>query len=560
MATTLTLAMAQLDPTVGDVAGNGRRLLEARDAAAAQGADLIIASELFMAGYPPQDLVMRSAFQAEICDQVLALAGATNDGGPWILVGAPWVEGGDLHNSAVLLGDGKIAQAAHKQDLPNHTVFDEKRVFTPGPPPPPIDVKGARLGVLVCEDMWSPGPAVRLADAGAQVLVVINGSPFDVRKTQERRDVAGERVTQTGLPLIYVNQVGGQDELVFDGASFVLDADGAIAAQAKSWQSDLMHTQWELADGRLSPKPSEIHEIPTGAEAIYLALMTGLQSYVGKNGFQGVVLGLSGGIDSALSAAVAVDALGAEVVHCVMLPSRFTPQASIDDAEACAAGLGAKMDTIPIHSAVDSVTEMLAPLFAGTAPGVAEENIQARARAATLMALSNKFGFMLLTTGNKSEMSVGYATLYGDMSGGFSVLKDVYKTTVYELARWRNGAVLPGASQNSSGPQGQVIPDRILTKPPSAELRPDQTDQDTLPPYDDLDGILKGLIEDELGVDEIAAKGFDPDLIASIEAMVYGAEYKRRQAPPGVRITRKAFGRDRRYPITNRFRDRSGRS
>jgi NAD+ synthase len=557
MATTLTLAMAQLDPTVGDVAGNGRRLLEAREAAAAQGADLIIASELFMAGYPPEDLVMRPAFQAEIRDQVLALAAATNDGGPWILVGAPWVEDGKLHNSAVLLGDGKVAQSVHKQDLPNHTVFDEKRVFTPGPPPPPIDINGALLGILVCEDMWSPKPATQLADAGAQILVVLNGSPFDVRKPQERRDIAGERVTETSLPLIYVNQVGGQDELVFDGASFVLDADGATAAQAKSWQSDLMHTQWELADGRLTPKPSEIHEAPTGTEAIYLALMTGLQSYVGKNGFQGVVLGLSGGIDSALSAAVAVDALGAEAVHCVMLPSKFTPQASIDDAEACAAALGAKMDTIPIHSAVDSFTEMLAPLFAGTDPGVAEENLQARARAATLMALSNKFGSMLLTTGNKSEMSVGYATLYGDMSGGFSVLKDVYKTTVYDLARWRNGAV---PSQNSSGPHGQVIPDRILTKPPSAELRPGQTDQDTLPPYDDLDGILKGLIENELGVDEIAAKGFDPDMIASIEAMVYGAEYKRRQAPPGVRITRKAFGRDRRYPITNRFRDRPGRS
>ena len=560
MATTLTLAMAQLDPTVGDVAGNGRQLLEARDTAAAQGADLIIASELFMAGYPPEDLVMRSAFQAEIRDQVLALAGATNDGGPWILVGAPWVEDTKLHNSAVLLGEGKIVQAVHKQDLPNHTVFDEKRVFTPGPPPPPIDVKGARLGILVCEDMWSPEPAARLADAGAQILVVINGSPFDVRKPQERRDVAGERVTETGLPLIYVNQVGGQDELVFDGASFVVDADGATVAQAKSWQSDLMHTHWELADGRRTPKPSEIHEAPTATEAIYLALMTGLRSYVGKNGFQGVVLGLSGGIDSALSAAVAVDALGAEAVHCVMLPSEFTPQSSIDDARACAAALGAKMDTIPINSAVDSFTEMLAPLFAGTDWGVAEENIQARARAATLMALSNKFGSMLLTTGNKSEMSVGYATLYGDMSGGFSVLKDVYKTTVYELARWRNGAVPPGSSQNSGGPRGQVIPDCILTKPPSAELRPGQTDQDTLPPYDDLDGILKGLIEDDLGVDEIAAKGFDPGLIASIEAMVYGAEYKRRQAPPGVRITRKAFGRDRRYPITNRFRDRSGRS
>jgi NAD+ synthase len=556
VATTLNIAMAQLNPIVGDIAGNGAMLLAARDAASALGADLIVAPELFLSGYPPEDLVMRSAFQSEILTQVMALATATSDGGPWILVGVPWVVDGTLHNSAVLIGDGEVADVRHKQDLPNHTVFDEKRVFSPGPPQAPMEVRGVKLGVMVCEDMWSAGPSAHLADAGAQILVVINGSPFDVRKPQTRRDVAGERVSETGLPLVYVNQVGGQDELVFDGASFVLDAKGDVSAQAISWATDLVPTIWAVTDDGATPAPSDIHAVPHGPESIYLALMTGLKNYVAKNGFKGIVLGMSGGIDSALSAAIAVDALGADAVHCVMMPSKFTPQDSIDDAQGCATALGAKLDSVPIHGAVEAFGEMLAPLFEGTEPGVAEENLQARARAVTLMALSNKFGFMLLTTGNKSEMSVGYATLYGDMSGGFSVLKDVYKTAVYELAKWRNEF----RPRSALGPIGEVIPTRILTKAPSAELRPNQTDQDTLPPYDKLDGILMGLIEDELGVDDLVAKGYDADLIATIEAMVYGAEYKRRQAPPGVRITAKAFGRDRRYPITNHFRDGKGRS
>jgi len=548
--------MAQLNPIVGDIAGNGAMLLAARDAASALGADLIVAPELFLSGYPPEDLVMRSAFKSEIQSQVTALAVATSDGGPWILVGVPWVVEGTLHNSAVLIGDGDVADVRHKQDLPNHTVFDEKRVFAAGLPQPPMEIRGVKLGVMVCEDMWSAGPSAHLADSGAQILVVINGSPFDVRKPQTRRDVAGERVAETGLPLVYVNQVGGQDELVFDGASFVLDAKGEVSAQAISWATDLVPTSWAVTEDGATSTPSDIHAVPHGPESIYLALMIGLKNYVAKNGFKGVVLGMSGGIDSALSAAIAVDALGADAVHCVMMPSKFTPQDSIDDAQACATALGAKLDTVPIHGAVEGFSEMLAPLFDGTEPGVAEENLQARARAVTLMALSNKFGFMLLTTGNKSEMSVGYATLYGDMSGGFSVLKDVYKTAVYELAKWRNEF----RPRTAMGPIGEVIPPRIFTKAPSAELRPNQTDQDTLPPYDQLDGILMGLIEDELSVDDIAAKGYDADLTSIIEAMVYGAEYKRRQAPPGVRITRKAFGRGRRYPITNRFRDRRGRS
>ncbi len=555
MAKSLLLAMAQLNPTVGDLSGNVRILLAARDEAARQGADLVICPELYVSGYPPEDLVMRTAFQAEAREQVAILAAATADGGPSILVGAPWIEDGKLFNSALLLADGQVQEVRHKHELPNHSVFDEKRVFASGPLSKPVEFKGVKLGVMVCEDMWGPIPSAQLAEAGAQALVVINGSPFDVRKPEERREVAADRVQETGLPLLYVNQVGGQDELVFDGASFVLDAGGHLVVQARSWLTDLCITKWDMADGGFVPRASEVCEVPTGPQAIYLALMTGLRDYVAKNGFNGVVLGLSGGIDSALSAAIAVDALGADAVHCVMLPSKYTADSSIADAQACAAALGVKLDTIPIHDAVSSFTEMLNSLFAGQSEGAAEENIQARVRAVTLMALSNKFGFMLLTTGNKSEMSVGYATLYGDMSGGFSVLKDVYKTTVYALAQWRNEAVAVGAL----GPSGAVIPDRILTKAPSAELRPNQTDQDSLPPYEELDGILKGLVEEELGVEEIAARGYPQEMIARIENMLYGAEYKRRQAPPGVRITRKAFGRDRRYPITNRFRDRPGR-
>ena len=552
MADQFIFAMAQLNPTVGDLEGNANKLLLARQTAAKSNADLVICPELYVSGYPPEDLVRRSAFQAGVRQQVTELAAATADGGPWILVGAPWVIEGRLFNSGLLLGDGEIAAVRHKQDLPNHSVFDEKRVFEAGPLTEPVEFRGAKLGFMVCEDMWGPEPSAHLEKAGAQVLIVINGSPFDVRKADERRQAAAARVNETGLPLLYVNQVGGQDELVFDGASFVLDVDGNLVAQARSWLPDLSLCRWALAEGRLTPEPGEMNEPPAGLEAIYLALMTGLRDYVAKNGFDGVVLGLSGGVDSSLSAAVAVDALGAEAVHCVMLPSEYTSQASIDDAGACAAALGIKLDTIPIHSAVETYDAMLAPIFAGRAQDATEENFQARARAVTLMALSNKFGFMLLTTGNKSEMSVGYATLYGDMSGGFSVLKDVYKTTVYALAKWRNGAVPEGAL----GPGGTVIPENVLTKAPSAELRAGQTDQDTLPPYEELDGILKGLVEEELGVADIAARGYAPELIARVENMLYGAEYKRRQAPPGVRITRKAFGRDRRYPITNRFRDR----
>jgi NAD+ synthase len=435
-------------------------------------------------------------------------------------------------------------------------VFDEKRVFAAGPVPGPMAFPLAggdqlRIGGMVCEDMWTGDVAEGLEESGAEILIVPNGSPFEHDKQDLRLNLAVARVTETGLPLIYCNQVGGQDELVFDGASFVLNADRRLAAQAKAFEEDLLLTRWRRGrDGPWACVPGRIEPAVVGLDAIYRAMCLGLGDYVDKNRFPGVVLGLSGGIDSALSAAVAVDALGAERVHAVMMPSRYTSAASTEDARAVAEALGIRLDRIPIEPAVDAFATMLEPLFAGRPPDVTEENIQARIRGVILMAISNKLGSMVLTTGNKSEMSVGYATLYGDMCGGYSVLKDVYKTTVFALARWRNQQ-LPA---HARGPAGTVIPERIIIKPPSAELRANQTDQDSLPPYDELDAILEGLVEQDLSARELVGKGHDPAVVRRVSNLLDLAEYKRRQAPPGVKITRKAFGRDRRYPITNAFR------
>jgi NAD+ synthase len=553
----LTIAIAQINPTVGDIPGNVARIRAAR-AEAAAGADLVVLSELVVVGYPPEDLVLKQAFQEEARRGVEDLARDTADGGPALIVGAPWVDRGRLYNAMLLLRDGKVASARYKHDLPNYGVFDEKRVFAAGPVPGPMalplagrDGEQILLGGMVCEDMWTGDVAEGLEESGAEVLIVPNGSPFEHDKQDVRLNLAVARVTETGLPLIYCNQVGGQDELVFDGASFVLNADRRLVAQAKAFEEDLLITKWRrgrnevwaCAPGRITP-PVE------GLEAIYLAMCLGLCDYVGKNRFPGVVLGLSGGIDSALSAAVAVDALGPERVHAVMMPSRYTSTASTEDAAAVADALGIRLDSIPIEPAVGAFGAMLEPVFAGRAPDITEENIQARIRGVILMAISNKLGSMVLTTGNKSEMSVGYATLYGDMCGGYSVLKDVYKTTVFQLSRWRNQHLPAGAH----GPAGTVIPERIITKPPSAELRANQTDQDSLPPYDELDAILQGLVEQDLSARELVAAGHDPAVVRRVSNLLDLAEYKRRQAPPGVKTTRKAFGRDRRYPITNAFR------
>ncbi len=546
------IAVAQLNPTMGDLAGNVALLRKARAEAAARNADLVVATELAVTGYPPEDLVLKRAFQDAAAEAAKELASDTGDGGPAMIVGAPWRAEGRPHNAALLLAGGEVAARASKVDLPNYGVFDEKRVFAPGAAAAPVEWRGHRLGVMVCEDMWTPAPAKALASAGAALLVVVNGSPYEHDKSGERLALARERVGETGLPLIYANQVGGQDEVVFDGASFVVNADGAVAARLPSWREEVAVTEWEVgASGAWTCAAGEVCGAVDGLEGVYRAMVTGLRDYVRKNRFPGVVLGLSGGIDSALSAAVAVDALGAERVRCVMMPSAYTSRESLDDAAECVALLGARLDDVPIVPAVDACGGMLAPLFEGTEPGIAEENIQARLRGMLLMAVSNRFGHMVLTTGNKSEMSVGYATLYGDMCGGYSVLKDVYKTTVFALSRWRNRHLPEGAL----GPSGRVVPENVIVKPPTAELRPGQKDEDSLPPYDVLDGILRCLVEEEMAFEEIVARGHPADVVARVENLLYVAEYKRRQAPPGVKITRRNFGRDRRYPVTNRYRD-----
>ena len=544
----LAIAIAQIDPTVGDIAHNVRKLREAHAEAARQRADLVVATELCVSGYQPEDLVLKPAFVAACEAAVEELAAVTRDG-PGIIAGSPWSQDGKVYNSAVLLEGGRVASVRFKHELPNYGVFDEKRVFAAGPAPGPMAFRGVRLGVMICEDMWFPDVAETLQESGAELLLVINGSPFETDKRDQRLSLAVERIKETGLPLLYVNQVCGQDEVVYDGASFALDADCELRAQAPDWREIVLTTQWRRESGRWTIDQGATTTPSEGLEAIYHALVLGLRDYVEKNRFPGVVLGLSGGIDSALTAAIAVDALGPEKVHAVMMPSPYTSRDSLEDAEAVAQLLGIEYRSVSIEPAMAAFGGMLKDAFATKQPDITEENIQSRARGITLMALSNKFGWMVVSTGNKSEMSVGYATLYGDMCGGYAVLKDVYKMTVFALSRLRNQMRPVGLR----GPEGRVMPERVITKPPSAELKPNQRDDDSLPPYDVLDDILECLIEHEMPVDAIVARGHDEATVRRVWQMLDRAEYKRRQAPPGVKITRRAFGRDRRYPITNRF-------
>ncbi len=541
----MKIVLAQTNPTVGDVDGNLEKLHSSLVQATTDGADLVVFSELVTSGYPPEDLVRKPAFLKRIESGVKALAAQTTPDGPALLIGSPWIKSGKVYNAALLLHAGTIQDVRFKIDLPNYGVFDEKRVFDAGESTSPLEFKGSRLGVLICEDMWTPAIAKSLKEQGADLLISLNGSPFEIDKSDLRRAHAHERVKETGLPLVYVNQVGGQDELTFDGASFVLNSEGKLIAQTASWREDYRLTDWA---GFVCTE-SKIEPHPVGLEAIYQAMTIGLRDYVNKNGFPGVILGLSGGIDSAISAAVAVDALGPDRVHCVMMPSPFTSQDSLEDAELVAKYLGTQLDTVSIEPTMGAFGEALAGLFEGTESGITEENIQSRSRGLILMALSNKFGKMLLTTGNKSEMSVGYATLYGDMCGGYSVLKDVYKITAFDLSIWRNQHKPEGAL----GPEGLVMPDRVITKPPSAELKPDQKDEDSLPPYEVLDDILHAMIEGEKSLEEIVAKGHNEETVRRVWRLLDRTEYKRRQAPPGVKLTFRAFGRDRRYPITNGF-------
>jgi NAD+ synthase len=548
MTDRLIIALAQLNASVGDLAGNANAILAAR--ATVLGADLLVTPELSIVGYPPEDLVLKPALIDAAKAQVERLAQATADGGPALLVGAPWAEEGKLYNAMLLLDGGRIAGITRKHDLPNYGTFDEKRLFSPGPLPGPLSLRGVRIGVPVCEDMWTPDVCECLAETGAELLIVPNGSPFEVGKDDRRLNLAVARVVETGLPLVYLNRVGGQDELVFDGASFVLGANRTLAHQLPDWDETIRLTEWTRGDNGWTCTPGEVTNQDDDPADIYHAMLVGLRDYVNRNRFPGVVLGLSGGIDSALSAAVAVDALGADRVWCVMLPSPFTSQDSLDDAAECARLLGCRLDTVRIEPAMTAFDTMLAPLFDGRPRDIAEENIQSRIRGLALMGISNKFGPMLLTTGNKSEMSVGYATIYGDMAGGYSVLKDLYKTTVFRVCEWRNA----NKPRLGLGPAGLVMPTNVITKPPTAELRENQKDEDSLPPYDLLDRILYGLVEQERSASDLVAEGLDAATVARIERLLYIAEYKRRQAPPGVKIGRRNFGRDRRYPISNAFR------
>ncbi|GLQ19179.1 NAD+ synthase [Algimonas porphyrae] len=550
MTDRLRIASCQLNPVVGDIWGNEAKMDAAYARAKSDGVDIAVFPELMILGYPPEDLVLRPTVIDDCRKACERLAGKTTDG-PALLTTSPWLDHGNLYNAALWMEAGKIKHVRLKHHLPNYGVFDEARVFTRGPLPMPITFKGVTIGLPICEDLWQPGVADHLADHGAEIMLSPNGSPWRRTAHAERTAALGEKVFNEGLPLVYVNQIGGQDELVFDGSSWSMAADGTIVQSLKSFVEDYDVAEWEMHDGTWVCVSAKTEAHLSGLEADWRACCLGLGDYVNKNGFKQIVLGLSGGVDSAICAAIATDALGPERVWSVMMPSEYTSGDSLEDAKDCANALGIRYDIIPIRPARDAFSDMLAPLFDGLEPDTTEENIQSRIRGLTLMAISNKFGPMLVTTGNKSEMAVGYATIYGDMSGGYNPIKDLYKTEVFDLCNWRN-ANNPDDMLGGDRP----IPERIITKPPSAELRADQKDSDSLPDYPVLDDILMGLIEQELPVEDIVARGHTRGDVIRIQRLLYIAEYKRRQAPPGVKIGSKNFGRDRRYPITNRYRDR----
>jgi NAD+ synthase (glutamine-hydrolysing) len=544
MSPTLRIALAQLDLFVGDVAGNTQRVIDtAAEARDRLKADLVLFPELSLCGYPPEDLLFHKGMRRQVTAALERVR--TQTSGVAVMVGYPEYAENDIYNAAALLRDGALLANYRKQELPNYLVFDEKRYFKPGRETRIVEMQGIRVALLICEDVWEPNPALAAKKAGAQLMLVINGSPYSLRYQTRREDIVRQRVKETGLPVVYVNMVGGQDELIFDGGSFVMNAQGEVVQRARPFQEELYAVDVDLVDGRAVPRPGRIEPISSEEASVYGALVLGVRDYVGKHRFPGVVLGLSGGIDSALTLSIAVDALGADRVHAVMMPSRYTSQMSLDDAASQARALGVTYDTISIEGMFESALRALSSVFAGREPDTTEENIQARCRGLLLMAISNKTGRMVLTTGNKSEMAVGYATLYGDMAGGFAPIKDCSKLLVYRLAHYRNSLA-------------PVIPARVIERPPSAELRLEQRDSDSLPPYEVLDPILELFIEDNLSVDEISARGFDRETVGRVLELVKRNEYKRRQAPPGVRISDRAFGRDWRYPITSGYRTRGG--
>ncbi|MGR3484807.1 MAG: NAD+ synthase [Paracoccaceae bacterium] len=550
MTDTFRLTMAQLNPTVGDLAGNADRIADAWAAGRRDGADLVATPEMGLTGYQAQDLVLKPAFTAH-CRVVLDDLAARCADGPALGVGLPLVKADALFNAYAILRGGRVAAVIRKHRLPNFTVFDERRLFDAGPIAPPVEIAGLRVGFPICEDAWHSDVCAAMAGMGAQMLVVPNGSPYFRGKFAVRRAEMAARVAETGLPVAYLNMCGGQDDQVFDGGSFVMDAGGAVTTRLPLMEEAVETVAFEVTLPAPVPVPGPMAEHGDELEQDWRVMVTALRDYCAKTGFGRVLLGLSGGVDSAAVAAVAADALGPEAVRCVMLPSEYTSDGSLTDAEACARALGVAYDTVAIAGVRTAVTQTLAPLFGDRAPDLTEENIQSRIRGLLLMALSNKFGEMLLTTGNKSEVAVGYATIYGDMSGGYNPLKDVYKTRLFDLCRWRNAQ----HRDWMMGPAGEVIPQAIIDKPPTAELREDQRDDQSLPPYDILDAILERLIDRDLGTAEVIAEGFDADTVAQVERLIYMSEYKRFQSAPGPRLSMRAFWLDRRYPIVNRWRD-----
>ncbi|WP_208438115.1 NAD+ synthase [Bartonella taylorii] len=546
------VAVAQLNPVVGDIERNYSLAVMAHQTAKEEGADLVLFTELFISAYPPEDLVLKPAFIKTCEDAVKELAKITV-GGPGIIMGLPLKRNDNIYNGVMILDEGQIVAESFKFDLPNYAEFDEKRLFFPGPYPEPIVYHGIKLGIVICEDIWNDSSlCAKLGNKGAEIILVLNGSPYYRDKTLKRIEIARAQVLQSGIPIIYANPVGGQDELVFDGGSFALSAQGKIVFQMKHFESHIALSHWQRKTTGWQCISGPNENLLNGLAADYQACVLGLRDYVNKNRFKDVILGLSGGIDSALCAAMAVDALGAERVRTIMMPYHYTSQESLKDAKECARFLGCHYEVVPIVQPVEAFLKTMAPIFLGLPSDVTEENLQSRIRGTILMALSNKFGSMVITTGNKSEMAVGYATLYGDMNGGFNPIKDIYKTQVYALAKWRNNNHL----QNLLGPEGIVIPPNIIEKAPSAELRENQKDEDTLPPYPVLDDILQFLVENDMSICDIVKRGYLRETVEKIEHLLYGAEYKRRQSAPGVKISYKNFGRDRRYPIVNRFRDK----